>query len=126
MKKFIAVILAFSSLTALGYERMDFDWERIPGVDGVAIDRLNSSTASTVRKYWIRTYSFIYLRETDCEKLESKILRGSSYSRPNSTSLIRGAIQPSPLLQPFRPEIMVAPMEVVMNDKAIATFACSL
>jgi hypothetical protein len=126
MKNIIAIFLAFCSLSVFGYERMDFDWEKIPGVDGVAIDRLNSSISSSGRKYWIRTYSLILLRETDCEKLESKILRGNGYSRPKSISLINGAMQPAPLLLPFRSEFMVAPMEVVDNDKAIASFACSL
>jgi hypothetical protein len=51
MKNFIAIVLTVSSLSALGHERMDFDWERIPGVDGIVIDRLNSCMKSTVRKY---------------------------------------------------------------------------
>lgn len=126
MKYFIAFILAICSLSASGFERMDFDWERIPRVDGVEIDRLNSSISSSGRKYWIRTYSLILLRETDCEKLESKILRGKGYSRPKEISLINGAMQSAPLLLPFWPEFMVEPMEVVESDKEIASFACSL
>jgi hypothetical protein len=135
MKALIATVLAVSSLSVFGYQRMDFEWMHVPGSMRVSLDRRNLTTTGNIRRYWILAYSvpqkygagwLTYLRETDCESLESKILMANGYTGPTAKSLIPRAIQPIPLLMPFRPEFMEPSMAVTDNDKAIANLACSL
>jgi hypothetical protein len=135
MKTLIAIVLAVCSLSALGYQRMDFDWMRVPGAMGVVLDRRNITTTGSMRSYWIHSQSvpqkygagwFTYLRQTDCENLESKILMANGYTGPSEVSLIPNAIQPVPLLLPFRSEFLEPSIAVVDNDKEIASLACSL
>ena len=83
MKALIATVLLVSSLTALGYQRMDFEWMRVAGAKRVYLDRRNLTTTGNIRRYWILAYSvpqkygagwLTYLRETDCESLDFTIL----------------------------------------------------
>jgi hypothetical protein len=135
MKALIATVLLVCSLSALGYQRMDFEWMHVAGAKRVYLDRRNLTTTGNIRRYWILAYSvpqkygagwLTYLRETDCESLESTILTANGYTGHTAHSLIPRAIQPIPLLMPFRPEFMEPSMAVTDNDKAIANLACSL
>ena len=83
MKALIATVLLVCSLSALGYQRMDFEWMHVAGAKRVYLDLRNLTTTGNIRRYWILAYSvpqkygagwLTYLRETDCESLESTIL----------------------------------------------------
>jgi hypothetical protein len=93
MKKILALIPIFFSIAGLGQSLkfepkfdLGFDWMPITSesIDRIYFDKYNLSVKNNKRRYLVLINSSRFSIETDCEKMESKILSKVTIASPLS------------------------------------------